>query len=187
MADSWYEAVAGDAGILQGDLILDCPLMVWKSDFKLEGDGINEGLDSGYDIVLDNVVVMTQACDLEQGKVDEVVVCSHYSLEEAKVLWLRGQEPGTSDKAWKKFYEKINSGSIWNFALLNRGQVDGLITAHRIVDFHEIATVPLKFLQAIAARGPRLRLRPPYREHLSQSFARYFMRVGLPAAVDPPW
>lgn len=25
-----------------------------------------------------------------------------------------------------------------------------------------------------------LRLLPPYREHLSQAFARYFMRVGLP-------
>jgi hypothetical protein len=30
----------------------------------------------------------------------------------------------------------------------------------------------------------RLRLLPPYREHLSQSFARFFMRVGLP--VDIP-
>jgi hypothetical protein len=28
--------------------------------------------------------------------------------------------------------------------------------------------------------GPRLRLRSPYREHLAQAFARYFMRVGLP-------
>ena len=30
----------------------------------------------------------------------------------------------------------------------------------------------------------RLRLLPPYREHLSQSFARFFMRVGLP--IDTP-
>jgi hypothetical protein len=24
---------------------------------------------------------------------------------------------------------------------------------------------------------------PPYREHLSQAFARYFMRVGLPSDI----
>lgn len=27
-------------------------------------------------------------------------------------------------------------------------------------------------------------LMPPYREHLSQAFARYFMRVGLPIYVQ---
>jgi len=26
---------------------------------------------------------------------------------------------------------------------------------------------------------------PPYREHLSQAFARYFMRVGLPQDITP--
>ncbi|MBD5492017.1 MAG: hypothetical protein HDR16_07880 [Lachnospiraceae bacterium] len=31
--------------------------------------------------------------------------------------------------------------------------------------------------------GKRLRLCPPYREHLSQAFARYFMRVGLPVNI----
>ena len=188
MADPWYDAVHGNAGILQGDLILNCPLMAWKSDFQLEGEGDDEQLASQYEIVADDVVVMTQACDLEQRKVDDVVVCSMHSLEEAKALWLQRQQPGTSENAWKRYFEKINSGSIWNLAVLNRGQANGLTTAHRIVDFHEIATVPLTFLEAVAVkRGPRLRLRPPYREHLSQSFARYFMRVGLPSSVDSPW
>jgi hypothetical protein len=34
---------------------------------------------------------------------------------------------------------------------------------------------------------PRLRLRPPYVEYLSQAFARHFMRVGLPQPVTPAW
>jgi hypothetical protein len=29
----------------------------------------------------------------------------------------------------------------------------------------------------------RIRLLPPYREHLSQAFARHFMRVGLPSGI----
>ena len=187
MADPWYEAVAADAGLLQGDLILDCPLLVWKQDPELKGAGADEELAGLFEIVAGDVVVMTQACDLEQGKVSEVVVCSMHSLEEMRKLWAQKQ-PGAGEKAWQKFFEKINSGSVWNLAVLNRGEVDGLKTPHRVVDFHEIATLPLIYLQRIAAkRGPRLRLRPPYREHLSQSFARYFMRVGLPTSVDNPW
>jgi len=188
MADPWYEAVAGDAGILQGDLILGCPLLVWKSDPKIHGTGNDEELDAQYEIVADDVVVMTQACDLEQRKVSDVVVCSTHLLDEARTLWMQRQQPGAGENAWRKYFEKINSGSIWNLAVLNRGEANGLMTPHRVVDFHDIATIPLKYLETVATkRGPRLRLRPPYREHLSQSFARYFMRVGLPSAVDSPW
>jgi hypothetical protein len=34
---------------------------------------------------------------------------------------------------------------------------------------------------------PRPQLLPPYREHLSQAFARFFMRVGLPTPVAKTW
>jgi hypothetical protein len=40
------------------------------------------------------------------------------------------------------------------------------------------------FIETIIKSKQHKRLLPPYREHLSQSFARYFMRVGLP--VDIP-
>jgi len=187
MADAWYEAVPADAGILQGDLILDCPLLVWKRDRQPVNDGNTEELKGLFEIIAADVVVMTQACDLDQKKVSEVVVCSMHSLEEMRKLWAQNN-PGAGENAWKKFFEKINSGSVWNLAVLNRGEANGLKTPHRLVDFHEIATLPLTFLQKIASNGgPRLRLRPPYREHLSQSFARYFMRVGLPTSVDSPW
>ncbi|MHB1424077.1 MAG: hypothetical protein ACYC3I_12945 [Gemmataceae bacterium] len=50
-----------------------------------------------------------------------------------------------------------------------------------VVDFHRLFTLPKMFVSRFAANvGPRLRLRSPYREHLAQAFARYFMRVGLP-------
>jgi maleate cis-trans isomerase len=35
-------------------------------------------------------------------------------------------------------------------------------------------------LALAALFGERVRLLSPYKEHLSQAFARYFMRVGLP-------
>jgi hypothetical protein len=54
----------------------------------------------------------------------------------------------------------------------------------RIVDFRRVYSLPLTFLRSRAGRtGERLRLLPPYREHMSQAFARYFMRVGLPQDI----
>jgi hypothetical protein len=50
-----------------------------------------------------------------------------------------------------------------------------------IVDFHRLWVLPKDLTTALAkASGKRLRLVSPYREHLGQEFARYFMRVGLP-------
>ena len=59
----------------------------------------------------------------------------------------------------------------------------------RVVDFPQIFTAPRTLLEAQLrhAGRPRLRLRPPYVEYLSQAFARYFMRVGLPQPVTPEW
>ena len=85
----------------------------------------------------------------------------------------------------------IADGHIWNLALLNRCALGdgGSSTELRVVDFHDIFTVPRTFLEALLARRqlPRLRLLPPYREHLSQAFARFFMRVGLPEPLERTW
>ena len=55
----------------------------------------------------------------------------------------------------------------------------------RIVDFGRIFSLPKVFLRQFAAtQEKRLRLCPPYREHLSQAFARFFMRVGLPQDIE---
>ena len=64
-----------------------------------------------------------------------------------------------------------------------------ITTEHRIVDFHSVHTVPRAFLDTLIAEraAKRLRLLPPYREHLSQSLARFFMRVGLPIPVTRAW
>jgi hypothetical protein len=64
-----------------------------------------------------------------------------------------------------------------------------LKVSNRVVDFHQVYTAPREFLESVLksrAQG-RLRLLPPYREHLSQAFARFFMRVGLPSGVEKVW
>ncbi len=53
----------------------------------------------------------------------------------------------------------------------------------------EVFTLPRPVLESLLkARGvSRPQLLPPYREHLSQAFARFFMRVGLPSPVTRFW
>ena len=56
----------------------------------------------------------------------------------------------------------------------------------RIVDFRRLYSLPVAFVRRQAeTRVPRLRLLPPYREHLSQAFSRFFMRLGLPVDIPP--
>ena len=52
-----------------------------------------------------------------------------------------------------------------------------------VVSFRHIYSIPKRYVKALIKNKVRKRLLPPYREHLSQSFARYFMRVGLPTNI----
>jgi hypothetical protein len=70
------------------------------------------------------------------------------------------------------------------FHLWYLAECDWVEPGIRVVDFRSLFTLPLSFLREQAKSAKRVRLFPPYREHLSQAFARFFMRVGLP--VDIP-
>jgi hypothetical protein len=194
MSDAWYDVVPSDIPLTQGDLIFDCPLLAWQVEdaLRLEGEGVSEVLENAMSAIQADVVVMTQACDLEQEKVENVILCSHVDLDEYFVAWKSnmesaGQKP--ADKAWKSRCNNICNGYIWNLAMLNDCQTKGSNICVRIVDFSEVFTVPRSFLESLLTqRGhSRFRLLPPYREHLSQAFARFFMRVGLPISIEKKW
>ena len=87
--NSWYEAVAADAPLTQGGLLEDFPLVGWKSELiQVEQDkNLGESLRGATEIVQANVVVMTQACDLEHEKVANVILCPFESLAEHFSLW----------------------------------------------------------------------------------------------------
>ena len=55
-----------------------------------------------------------------------------------------------------------------------------------VIDFRSLFGVNLRTIKDLVThQQPRIRLLPPYREHLAQAFARFFMRVGLPVDVPP--
>ena len=99
----------------------------------------------------------------------------------------RAQSP--TAKAWRRLCDDLCEGAIWNLSLLNGEVVGGLTIEHAVVDFHEIFTLPRQVLETllVARNSDRPQLLPTYREHLSQAFARFFMRVGLPAPITKIW
>ena len=193
MSDAWYDIVTPDIPLTQGDLIVDCPLLTWQSNaLRLEGSDESEVLMDSTTAIQADVVVMTQACDLEQEKVENIILCPHVNLDEHSATWKSnmksaGQKP--TDKAWKSHCNNICNGYIWNLAMLNDCKINKSNIGVRIVDFSEVFTVPRIFLDSLLKQQghSRFRLLPPYREHLSQAFARFFMRVGLPTPVEKKW
>jgi hypothetical protein len=193
MSSVWYEEVPASEKLMQGDLILSCPVATWDADtLHTQGQSEEEFLRTAIKAIRADVVVMTQACDLKQGNVTKVTLCPHLTLDKYRPLWeaklLSGNQNPT-EKAWKTTCNDLKDGLIWNHSLLNNGETESLHIEHRVVDFHDVYTLPRQFLESLLVqRGlPRLRLLPPYREHLSQAFARFYMRVGLPDPIDKAW
>lgn len=189
----WYERVGANTSLTQGDVIMGCPIATWADpvDTPSEPDPI-EALKANQCVVQKDVIVMTQACDLANRRVRHVVLCPHYDLvyyrDNVFVPAKHKANPGKGiDKgAFKSFCSEVTKGFRWNLFLMDPVSLDDCRMEHRIVDFHEVFSIPLVFLEMLIPKQneSRFRLLSPYREHLSQSFARSYMRVGLPTPVQ---
>ena len=167
----WYTIVDNKDELLQGDIVNSCPIVNPTIDLE---DGTVENINTNVNVY--DVVIMSQSCDLVNKKIDLVLVCPIYNLADV--------EESDSSLKNKKIKEQIRQGNVPGYHLLNKSKDVGL-DDYLLVDFRNIYGVPFNFIkELVKKREKRLRLLPPYREHLSQSFARFFMRVGLP--VDIP-
>ena len=190
----WYDEVPPERPLRQGDVIEECPVAVFDDQIQEQTgqDQLVEELRAAVAVEKVRAVVMTQQCDLEYKRVRNVILCPIYHLAEYRERWEefqreRGQNP--TENNWNKWLKEVKDGKVWNLAMLNRrdtGDQGALTLPPQIVDFHEIFSLPVDFLTswARASELRRLQLQPPYREHLSQAFARFFMRVGLPQEIE---
>lgn len=165
----WYEIVNGEESILQGDHINSCPIVI--SPAAIESTKVSA------DVIEYDIVIMSQSCDLLQKKIDLVLVCPVWPLSEFQNRFTFFKQ--------KKGKELLRQGHLPGYHLLNKCEINGFETDFQVVDFRSVYSVPYNFIVDLARKKERrIRLLPPYREHLSQAFARFFMRVGLP--VDIP-
>ncbi|MBI3950042.1 MAG: hypothetical protein HY314_06270 [Acidobacteria bacterium] len=168
----WYQAVSGD-DIEQGDILDACPVFLPPED--LAGSSLTTATFRWEER---DVIVLSQSCDMVKGreKISEVLLCA---------IWKRS-ELTEGHLATNKGMEDARRGNLPGFHVLAECTVPGFPQEVRVVDFRRVYSLPLAFArkQAVVA-GSRIRLLPPYREHLSQAFARFFMRVGLPVDIPP--
>lgn len=166
--EPWYESVSADTPITQGDLIFNCPILSWTSEkIDLQGAEEDEVLKGSTLAVCADVVVMTQACDIEHEKVSNIILCPQISINEYHEFWqsdLRAKGQNPTQRAWEKHCNDICDGFIWNMSMLNKEEIkEGMKIDIRIVNFHEVFTIPRSFLESlISQRGQeRFRLLPP--------------------------
>jgi len=168
----WYDVVPPQSDLEQGDFIARCPVVIPPSQYA-------EGETVGAEVREYNVIVVSQSCDLvtARPKIRNVLVCPYAELTEAT-----GQHPlaSTSQR------ETARRGNLPGFHIIEQCGIAGEEFGVSFVALKEVYAVSFQFLRERAdTTGDRLRLLPPYREHLSQAFARFFMRVGLPIDIPP--
>jgi hypothetical protein len=169
----WYELVDGIT-LEQGDLLLNCPNIVLPADLAVPVPPEIKGRIDQFD-----VIVMTQSCDLVHDKTTEVLLCPHWDIRKAQELNKELEKAGA--------LVAITKGRLPRYTMLAESNIPEVEMGKRIADFGRVFSLSKALLTKIAeSQGRRLRLCPPYREHLSQSFARFFMRVGLPQEIKLP-
>jgi len=171
----WYAVVSGDE-LQQGDILLECPVLYVPADTFLQPGNARIRIDR------QNVIVMTQSCDLvirADGKcnAEDVILAAFYFRKELE-----------HDKHFSKpaNWENARKGRMPRYHVLNKCEIDEHELDFMLVDLGRVFTLSVEAVRQFAnSKGERLRLLPPYREHLSQAFARFFMRVGLPVDIQP--
>ncbi len=170
MSFQWYEEVGPITQLEQGDILEKCNIIL-PNEKHYSAIISDEETDEPMDIQEINAIVLSQSCDIVNNKIDSIIVCPIWPLR--KLI--------ENDPYYKssRAREELRQSKSPSFHLLNKICLSDLIEDFYFVDFHNIYSLPKEFAIALVKRGKRKRVFPPYREHLSQSFACYFMRVGL--------
>jgi hypothetical protein len=170
MTPFWFSVRGAD--LAQGDLLPDCLVPTLPDDFGPSARPADITLRRG------TLVVLTQTCDLANMKAGLVALCPVYGLGAFEAV----NPQFTRKGAW----EEVRKGRREGLHLLASPVRPEVSRDAVVVNFREIVSLPVGYLRTHAdGLGDRFRLHPPFLEHFSQAFARFFMRVGLPSAVPP--
>ena len=152
--------------LTQGDIFDGCPLVGLSSR-----DSPTDMAKVAVNQWRSRVIVLTQACDLEQSKTGFVLVAQVHPADKIvhegllKATTIRDQVRRHLVFGWYFFPEAPGEISL----------------PESLVDLRDLHSVPRIILEQLIAGGKRIAtLTSPYREHLAQHFAVTYMRVALP-------
>ncbi len=170
MMPFWTE-VSGPS-LAQGDFLPDCLIPDFRPDF---GNGPSE---EEVTVNTGDLVIVTQSCDLENKKIEFVALCPIHKLVDFEASNPHYRQKGK--------WEEVRKGRIEGLHLLASPVNPDDNREAFVVDFRQIVSLPFPYLAEHAnSLGKRWRLQSPFLEHFSQTFARFFMRVGLPSSIPP--
>lgn len=170
--ESWYKVSNSKTPLSQGDIFFNCPIVVPEYTPTEDTRELKAQIEE-Y-----NVVVLTQSCDLINNKINIALVSPVYTLSQ-----LITEDPEFTSKRKK---EKLRQGDYHSLHMLQDPSKKGFPKEIYIVNFHSVFGAPISLLNDLmTTQKRRLTLLSPYKEHLSQSFARFLMRVGLPSNIPP--
>jgi hypothetical protein len=72
---NWYKEISFSTDLTQGDIITDCNIPLPNTsiyDAILEN---TEEVKAGIEITIANVIVLSQACDIANSKITNIVLC----------------------------------------------------------------------------------------------------------------
>ena len=171
----WYTIASGDE-IVQGDILENFPVFTPPDELAIDSEEFKGSVP--FTCEHTDVIVMSQSCDLVKGreKLEDALLCAVWQPADLK-----------DDVTFSKVesWENARRGRFPAFHVIAECEIEEYGRNVRIVDFRRLYSLPLSFVRARAKISSHIRLMPPYREHLSQAFARYFMRVGLPTDIPP--
>jgi hypothetical protein len=153
------------ADLCQGDILDDCPILVWK----LAPPPLDLGVPPEIRII--RVVVLTQACDLAQDKTTRVVIAPVHEAAElaAKHILKAGA-----------IRDQVRRGQVFGWYFLPAAPAP-IKLAESIVDLRELHTIERQTLEYLIGAGKRVcSIRTPWREHLAQHFGTTYTRIALP-------
>jgi hypothetical protein len=167
----WFEIVDPNE-FSQGDIFFSVQIL----KHPLTPAEIKPGRGSFRIEELDGVI-LTQTCDLRQEEVDLVLFCPIYPLNDIVPNLANSNTP----KAFESVKKQLWEGKFLAFHMLNICNLEGFKNDYLIVDLKNPRSLPIEFIKKLAELSPkRIRLKSPYKEYLSQSFARVVMRIGIP-------
>ena len=107
----WYELLEDSSEITQGDIVKNCPVPILADVANIEA-----GQNMKAEIEFIDGIILTQACDLANHKVDNVILCIVTSKKEFETQLL---EAGRSKKEIKKNIDGIIKGQQNAYHLIN--------------------------------------------------------------------
>ena len=133
-------------------------------------DSLSDGEITDIEVSIErvNLIIMTQSCDLARdSKTEQVTLCAFLPAS---------------------VYSKSDLGNIKSKRQAALCLIEASETAHinlpsferQVIDFRAVYTLPKNYVTTFVENKTRARLLPPYREYVAQTFAKFFMRIGLP-------